>query len=55
MPMRNQDKYYYAVAIGKTPGVYRAKSLKEYNEKIRDMTNCYSGNKHKKFDTLTKR
>ena len=47
-----QDKYYYAVAIGKIPGVYFAKSIREYNERVRDMTNGFSGNRHKKFDTL---
>ena len=45
-------KYYYAVANGKKTGVFKAAAVREFNEHLRELTNGYPDNKHKRFGSL---
>ena len=45
--------YYYAVARGVQPGIYYARSVKEYNDYIRRVVDNFSGNKYERFTNLS--
>ena len=47
-----QAKYYYAIARGRKKGVFKASAVREFNEHIRQLTDGYESNQHKRFNTL---
>ena len=50
--VEHQSKYFYGIANGRTIGVFKAASVKEYNEHIRVVTNGFADSRHKRFNTL---
>ena len=51
--MPRNIEYFYAVIKGTTPGIYKACSKKEFDEKLRGLVDKYSRNVYKRFSTLS--
>ena len=47
-----QSKYFYAIAIGRREGIFKAASVAEYNNFIRRLTSRFPNNKYQRFSTF---
>ena len=47
------SKYFYAIAVGRRVGIFKAASVAEYNNFIRRLTSRFPNNEHQRFNTFT--